>query len=82
MNNNYNFLSTEQLDLAYEYYLKEIIKLLDKSQNSGFLLSTQEKAMAHHLFSEINKIRKVQKKQPIFITKIYMGSLSVYLKFF
>lgn len=82
MKNNYNQLTCDQLDEAYEYYLKEIIRFLDKVQNSGVLLSHKEKVQATTFLYELNKIRKTCGKKAVSINQIYMAYLSIYLKFF
>lgn len=58
-NNNYKALSTEQLNQAYEYYLKKIIRLLDTIKNTTILPTSQDRIIYIQTMSEINKIRKI-----------------------
>lgn len=59
MKNNYTQLTSDQLNKAYEYYLKKIIRLLDKINNTTVLPTSQDRIDFIKTSSEINKIRKI-----------------------
>lgn len=82
MKDDYTQLTSEQLSEAYEYYLKEIIRLLDKVNNTTIFPTSQDKIKFIKTSSEINKIRKIQGKKSIIIKQSNVGFKSAYLEFF
>lgn len=80
-NNNYKKLSEEQLNQAYEYYLKKIIRLLDTINNTTILPTAEDRIIYIQTIREINKIRKIQGKKSIIISQDDVGSVSAYIKF-
>lgn len=78
----YSQLSKDQLDQAYEYYLKEAIRQVHAFQNNPIHVTHKNRVTLTEILYNINNIRKVQGETAISIKQIHMGDTSVYLNFF
>lgn len=78
----FNNLTKDQLNEAYTYYIKVLLQKVHEFYNNPAVNKTQTKVEIRKIFTQLNRIRKIQNKPSINTSSIiYVGRAS-YLKFF